>query len=335
MGSGSSAVTDLLKEYNNVNTKNGSFEYIFLHCPNGVFDLEDKLLKNNNSLRSDEALREFKETMKDLYSRTDWWFANYRKKLSKEFYEYCENYVRELTDFEFDGLWYYQQKTNYFKSFSNLFLSFFNNHFHTNFKRIRNYNNMIVSFKSESEFYEISKKFINSIIDLINDDKKENVVLDQLLLPQNLDRLNKYFENDTVVIVVKRDPRDIFFLNKYVWDKKNIRIPIPLEKESFCDYYEKMMLSFKNIKDKKVLYINFEDLVYNYDDAVLKIERLCKLDDCNHVYKKNYLNPDISINNTNIYRDYYVEEREYISRRLSEYLYDFKEIRYSKDGELF
>ena len=44
MGSGSSAYTDLLSEYKDLQCNNGSFEYVFLHCPNGVFDLEDKLL---------------------------------------------------------------------------------------------------------------------------------------------------------------------------------------------------------------------------------------------------------------------------------------------------
>ena len=39
MGSGSSAITDLLREYPVINTKNADFEYIFLHAPNGVFDL--------------------------------------------------------------------------------------------------------------------------------------------------------------------------------------------------------------------------------------------------------------------------------------------------------
>ena len=45
MGSGSSAVTDLLSEVDGYSCSNGNFEYVFMHCPNGVFDLEDKLLK--------------------------------------------------------------------------------------------------------------------------------------------------------------------------------------------------------------------------------------------------------------------------------------------------
>ena len=43
MTSGSSAVTDLVSEFANVNNDYGIFEYVFLHCPNGLFDLEDKL----------------------------------------------------------------------------------------------------------------------------------------------------------------------------------------------------------------------------------------------------------------------------------------------------
>ena len=57
MGSGSSAITDILSEYDSINVENADFEYVFLHCPNGLFDLEDKLLIGNNAVRSDEALQ--------------------------------------------------------------------------------------------------------------------------------------------------------------------------------------------------------------------------------------------------------------------------------------
>ena len=39
MGSGSSVVTDLIAEFEGYESANGSFEYVFLHCPNGVFRL--------------------------------------------------------------------------------------------------------------------------------------------------------------------------------------------------------------------------------------------------------------------------------------------------------
>ena len=81
MGSGSSAVTDLLREYPVINTKNADFEYIFLHAPNGVFDLENKLLKNNNAIRSDEALKTFENFMTSLYEYRGWWPAGSRRRV--------------------------------------------------------------------------------------------------------------------------------------------------------------------------------------------------------------------------------------------------------------
>lgn len=57
MGSGSSAITDLVAEFEDCKNEFKSYEYVMLHCPNGLFDLEDKLLTGNNAIRSDEALR--------------------------------------------------------------------------------------------------------------------------------------------------------------------------------------------------------------------------------------------------------------------------------------
>ena len=59
----------MFSEIDDVNADKGTFEYVFLHCPNGVFDLEDKLLYGNNAIRSDEALHTFLSTMKQLYDK--------------------------------------------------------------------------------------------------------------------------------------------------------------------------------------------------------------------------------------------------------------------------
>ena len=67
MGSGSSAITDLISEFKDCQNEYKSYEYVLLHCPNGLFDLEDKLLIGNNAIRSDNRLKvllEVKETDK-------------------------------------------------------------------------------------------------------------------------------------------------------------------------------------------------------------------------------------------------------------------------------
>ena len=49
MGSGSSAITDLVAEFKDCKNEFKSFLYVMLHCPNGLFDLEDKQLNGNNA----------------------------------------------------------------------------------------------------------------------------------------------------------------------------------------------------------------------------------------------------------------------------------------------
>ena len=85
MGSGSSAITDIVREFSGYEASQGDFEYVFLHCPGGVFDLEDKLLIGNNANRSDEALHTFENTMRELYKCKFWWPANYKKNLIQTF----------------------------------------------------------------------------------------------------------------------------------------------------------------------------------------------------------------------------------------------------------
>ena len=89
MGSGSSAVTDILAEIDGCSARNGDFEFVFLHCPNGVFDLEDKLLHGNNAIRSDEALHSFLGTMKQLCTKKYWWVGHYNEHVGPGFYDLC------------------------------------------------------------------------------------------------------------------------------------------------------------------------------------------------------------------------------------------------------
>ena len=109
MGSGSSAVTDLLKEYEGINTKNSDFEYVFLYAPDGLFDLEYKLLYNNNAIRSDEAIKNFRKLMEKLYHYDGWGIANYKDKISDNFMNVVEYYLDSIITSKYQGIWYYHK----------------------------------------------------------------------------------------------------------------------------------------------------------------------------------------------------------------------------------
>lgn len=327
MGSGSSAATDVISEFENVDNKYGDFEYVFLNCPNGVFDLEDKLLKNNNSFRSDEALHTFKDEMKVLYGNKSWWPANYRKNLGVEFVDYVNDYCEELTDFKMDSFWYYQEKPTLaikFKFFIYRVLKKLTRR-KVYIKKPLRYDQMTICYKTPDEFYSITKKFIKRVIGLLKTDDSNDLLMDQLLLPHNLYRLNNYFDDNVRVIVVERDPRDVFLSNKYIWKVNGDSVPFSYNVEDFCKQYDMLRKSENKINDKKILRIYFEDLIYNYEETLKKIAEFLDYDLRKQTKKLQRFNPDVSINNTRVFEKNknYTEETKYIEQHLKEYLYNF------------
>ena len=319
MGSGSSAVTDLLREYEGINTKNSDFEYVFLYAPDGLFDLEYKLLYNNNAIRSDEAIKSFRKLMKELYMYGGWGIANYKEKISQNFIKIVDSYLNSIITSKYHGIWYYHQKPTkvdwiirvikrvIFKKTAKL-------------KQVQ----LEMSLVSSDDFYEKSRKFIVDVIKQISD-TEENIVLDQLILPHNLNLIDNYKIEGLLPIIVSRDPRDVFVLNKYFWKPRNQEVPYPTDVKEFCNYY-KMMRENEKKTNTSVLRLKFEDLVLNYEKTKQDIENFIGVDSIHHKAKFEYFNPAISVNNLQVYnRDIdYLPEVEIIESELFEYLYNFK-----------
>lgn len=58
------------------------------------------------------------------------------------------------------------------------------------------------------------------------------------------------------------------------------------------------------IKHKKILNIRFEDFVKSYDKTAQKIIKFFKLDPSKQIKKRKHFNPDISIKNVEIYKQF-------------------------------
>lgn len=328
MGSGSSAVTDLVSEFRNCSNEHGSFEYVFLHCPDGLFDLEDKLLRGNNALRSDEAIRRFEAQMNDLYRKKFWWVGRYDKIIGPEFREAYRRFIDKIEKYDFQGYWYDHEKVDgkmfikllVRKPFKMLLSRF------VKFGKVLKYKDgMRVTFVSETEFFAAARDFIYSVIEAIGRGE-ENVVLDQLLLPHNMFRADSYFDDRLRAIVVERDPRDVYVLNKYIWSQNKIAIPYPTDPEQFACFYREMRAAEKVTPSDKVLRVRFEDLIYNYAESVQRISAFLGFTEEDHVSPKSRFDPAISIKNTQLFRDSrYAEEMRIIESALKDtpYLYDF------------
>lgn len=331
-GTGSSAVIDLLSEYDNCTKgKIKHYEHIPFYTPNGLFDLEDKLLKGNNLHRSDEAIESFINEMKRLNKNNFCWFGGYQKNYGKEFEYIYTEFVNQITEYYFEGNWSYDfigykfSFYKYIKDISKLLLKNKNSKNIGKSLNIKKDNIIKNSFVTEEEFFKAAKLFVDKYMNMINTDNNANIIFDHLVLPHNLFRIPNYFDDDFRVIVVDRDVRDMYILSKYVWPAMGLGAPFPKIKEDFVLFWEKMRLCEKYIDDDRILRINFEDLIYKYEDTVDKIEKFLGLDKDRHVNIKKIFIPEKSIKNTQNYliKEEWSKEAEYIEKNLRNYVYNF------------
>lgn len=327
MGSGSSAVTDILSEIEGYNKNTSSFEYIFLHCPNGFFDLEDKLLIGNTTIRSDEAIHSFQNCMTELYNTRNYWVSGYKYKISDKFLEFCSDFLRNIGVIDLkDTYWYYQQNPKGLKmQLKILHSKIYNKILGLKKEKIPlTYKNICVAYPSEEQFYNSAKIFLKKIFNALGINE-HNLVLDQLILPQNIKRLDNYFSDNVKVIVVDRDPRDVFLLNKYVWRRNRQAVPYPFDVITFCNMYSKMREIDAEMYSNKVIRIHFEDLVYHYEDSLALLYDFLNIDSNMHKNKGKVFNCQISRNNTCVYKTntIFEEEAKIIEKKLNKYIYIF------------
>ncbi|MBR0070506.1 MAG: sulfotransferase domain-containing protein, partial [Synergistaceae bacterium] len=75
--------------------------------------------------------------------------------------------------------------------------------------------------------------------------------------------------------------------------------------------------------DPDVLFLRFEDLIYHYDEALKRIAEFAELDLNDHVHKREFFNPDVSIKNVGMWKEIISQqEADTIASTLPEFLYN-------------
>ena len=104
---------------------------------------------------------------------------------------------------------------------------------------------------------------------------------------------------------------------------------LPSDIEKFCQWFAYIRASrnVENWNSDKILFIQFENLIYNYEETTERIQRWIGLDEKNHIKPKTYFNPAISIKNTRFWRQHpeYLLEAKEIAKRLPQYLYHYED----------
>ena len=327
---GSSVITDLLKEFDNVNSL-GDFEFTFLSTVNGVRDLEYGLFELNNRSNVDIYIKRFMKEMNHLshygINHYEKWFNGNFEKLSLEF-------IHSIIDVEWNGynmmdirdesifvkIMYYSERI-YQKKILRLRDTSAN--FYTKVMKKKRY---YACPTSREAFYDKVKIYTEKLANEIKcSNNEEYIVFDQLVPATDIENYLKYVQ-DLKVIVIDRDPRDLYLLEKHQY--KEMFIPYQ-DVKTFVTWYRMVRECKANEEHSHILRLQFEDFIYNYDKAIEDVMQFLDLKEENWKSKKEYFNPKVSIKNTAKMQDYTSKEDRdevaYIEKELKQYCYDFKD----------
>ncbi|WP_026662070.1 sulfotransferase [Butyrivibrio proteoclasticus] len=327
---GSTAITDLISEYEGVYTpKVPSYELGFFTHPNGIFNLYNYLINNNiPDLKYYAGMTYMKQCEIWAHSQTQ---MNYEIMFNNKFIEYSKEYIESLGGDEFYIIHDWSDNTAVQRMLFRII-----NKLYTVTKKMRNHNGYgiqsiepLTLFSAErknylydvddEKFVEKTKEYFRKLFGEIG--MSQVINLHGMVPIQQIDKCTRFFD-DIKVIAIERDPRDIYLTAKNRW--KTLDYPYE-DIEFFCKYYKWLRANIAPIENSKVMKLQFEDLVYRYEETKSKIEEFLNLNSVKHINKNTRFIPEKSSKGCNL-KEAYPEEKDNIAvieNRLAEWLYDF------------
>jgi len=322
---GSSAVVNYLEEFDECNVMGGEFRII--QDPDGLEDLCYNLSNSWGWNRSDAFIRRFVKYTNVVGRKIS--VFKYGEHLNKafnfNFFKYRDEFLNGIIDTKWNGHWFYHDYHE-----RNIFQVVFENikrslswHFGMSKEWLRK-----VTKKSETYFvrpdidiYKHARLFLEKLFSEY-DLNSEYLIFDQMILAYHMDKF-KLLIPSLKQIVVDRDPRDVYL------DAKNYNAyPITDDIDTFISFYESSRAVKEITNDDYNLNIQFEDLIYNYDETTSKIREFLNIKNDNQERKYSIFKPDMSIKNTQTWLNEsdpkILNDIKIIEKKLNKFCYDFE-----------
>ena len=315
--SGAGVIDDLFREFDNVYQGQYEAEMRFLHDPDGVSDLEYHLVNNPHRLSSGLAIKRF-----IAYAKKNARQVN--RVVGPEWIKLATEYAERLALIKYHGyvggdLLFLSEteKIRYFYS------RVMNKILPVKIRAPKDSNQLpsVVTYYSrlnEDDFLQYTRDFVELLCAKANKEQKEFIMLDQFIGANNPERYLRYV-NDIKVVVVERDPRDVYISRTLVNDRV-----LPRDPNEFCIYYRGIRKRTGQTPPN-CLDVHFEDMIYNYDDSVKRVIDFVGIDKSHFVKPRAYFNPDKSINGTQLWKKHpeFKEQVKTIESNLKDYLYNY------------
>ena len=346
-GTGSSAVIDFLREFSSCECAIGSrYEHYPFLGKNALFDLENRLFSNSsNYMIRDYAINEFIDEMERQNKYNFGWFGSYKKLFGNKFMNAVWEFINSISVEKKCKSFTQVKKIKHtpLKAFLQLGARVILKRKIHDLGRVYVYDKKPIRFLTvnHEEFMKSAKKLVNSYFNMCQIEEK-HMIYDHLVLPEQANLVERFFDDDFKLIIVDRDPRDVYLLSEHYWStvKYGSQPGIyPDGVEGFCNHWAKTHEYLKKAYTltKNVLFVQFEDLVYKYEETTKKIINFCGLKEEDHIKKQQIFDPSKSINNTQIFnlKDEYNTEVEKINQNLETLIYNFPYQKKENAGEIF
>lgn len=321
-GTGSSAVTDLLTEFLSVRSL-GSFEFRFIQEYFGLTDLEHFLIDSNHRSKVSYAIYKFRQNIARNRKTYEKFFEGQYERLSLEFIDKlidC-NFRKPVSDYELESL-VFRVLLRAFTIIQHKFLDkgLVNESAPWVYKIDKHY-----SKPDRKRFESAVKEYISELLGALKiEDCQKFVLMDQLVPATSAAQFIKYADSMRIVIV-DRDPRDLFLLNEKIW-RGAPYICDTSDLQAYINWYKTMRLhdDYDNFP-KNIRRVQFEDLVYDYQNTVDSICDFIGLSSSDHVHKRVFFDPEVSIDGTRLWERFpeYQEQVLAIEEQLADYVYRY------------
>ena len=325
-GTGSSAITDLFKELDNVCVKD-DYEFRIFCDPDGLSDLEYNLIDNPNRHNTSNAIKRYLKQAKFLNGNKI--IKRYNAYFGDKFLKETEKYIENICDFSYIGRWYFDvyERGKVFWFLSRVYskikkelVFIIKKEKEREFTLLPEDEKCYAGTMERDKFVKYTKQYTSNLLNYFNNTNKEYVMLDQLVPPTNLKRYSEYYE-DICIYIEDRDPRDIYILEKEYWHGK---VSPVYDVKTFVMWYRWTRKQFEKFDiPKNAKKVQFEDMIYHYESTINNIFKFANISSTHHVNKGKYFNPEISINNTRVWLNHpeYSSDIAYIEKELKEYCY--------------
>lgn len=314
--SGSSAVVDLLKEYSN--NYDPGVEFRLVKDPYGINDLYNACVIKGDPLNYDIAIKDFLWFSKSLYKKPSKFKdgLDYKRYFGTKYLYSVDSYINKIVSFSYNSYWWmFGIKKTHYKLIKDKIMK--------KLGIIKNTDKMFFVDITDKKFISITREFIDMVFENSCIGDNMNVILDQGVSTVNPCLELKFYKNSKLIIV-DRDPRDIYTDLCIGGNLIGEDLKINRNPNNYVSWHKEYRKNINEIKkNKNIMFLKFEDLIYNYDEKVDEIEKFLDLDSRKHIKKYEYFDPSKSIENIGIWKNYINDyEKEVFTKYLVDYFYE-------------